>query len=1242
MTAVGSQIFAQNVGIGETAPANKLAVKGSLSVGSGYSTTSAPADGAIIQGNVGIGTASPYGKFDEEGTNSAFHLYDFSPGTGTVLAGEFHGIGSNGALLRFTGGTGGYMDIGEDAAGDFIINQGSTGFTKFVLNQSNGYVGIGIGTATPTATLQVSGTTSTTNLQMTSGATSGYILKSDASGNASWVNPTSITTGTTVSNATSGNTISTTVNGVTGAAVTVSNIYTADGTLTGSRTVTAGANTLTFTSSTGNLNFTTTSGVNQTTGGNMAMGNSVSASGGTSVAFGTSNTSSGVASFSTGWQNNATGSLSTAFGQQNTASGYTGFVVNISNTASGGYTTASGKLNIAAGEVSSVTGQNNTAYSYGEHVIGINATTYTPTSTTAYSATDRIFNVGNGASIGARSDAMTILKNGNTGIGVSSPTNKLEVAGNTKTTNLQMTNGATANYIMQSDASGNASWVNPTSITTGTTNTLGLSGNTLTSTVNGVAATSSAVSAVSNASSTNTLTTTVNGITSAGAPIINSNALGLSGTTLTSTINGVASSGLNLSSLDNNIYNSDGTLTGTRTVTMGANNLIFTPSTGNIILGSGEAGGSPAGGTLRAPNAGSGNTAGGALTLNGGFGWGSGPGGSVIINGGSAGGSGGTNGNVYVRGGVGNSSQGAVYVNDLNSGTTFLNGAGGTVNIGRTTAGTAELNVLNGISVDNAATNNGTISSSNATTAGNSITFGASSGEGIASNRSNSTAGQNQYGVDLYTNFVRRLSVTNGGNVGIGTTNPATLTEISGATTDLLKLTSTSGGAGNHAYLDFVTYSGTYVNGRIGAVDMGSNNGSLVFETGNVGSASTVTTERMRILNSGYVGINTTTPSNTLNVGATTNLGNGIDIGLPNDQLGNNGSSYAIRFYGYRDVATYVISAKISAQRTYICCAGSGSTPWLEQGTDLVFSTTNAPAGNGSAGAPLDVSSERMRIKDNGYIGIGTSTPAYTLDVSGTTNTSGSTNYGRLNSSQSGTASGSYNINPTINASSDVRAGGGFYAFSDRRIKKDIEPISSLTALEKIKAIEPVNYGFIDSFYRPSFRTVGFIAQDVEKVIPEAVSKLSDYIPNILTEAEICMIDSQMILDFNTPKHLHSGDVVKVYKNNGSQTSVDVSEHINDALYVISGAGIGTEPVFVFGSKVNDFRSVDYDKVFTVGIGAIQELAKQLADEQNKNQTLQKQLSDMQLQNKDARTDIDKLKASVETLQQIIGARTQK
>jgi hypothetical protein len=147
---------------------------------------------------------------------------------------------------------------------------------------------------------------------------------------------------------------------------------------------------------------------------------------------------------------------------------------------------------------------------------------------------------------------MIIQANGNVGIGTQSPAQKLEVTGTTKTTNFDMTSGAAAGYILQSDASGNATWVAPSAITTGTTNTLASATNTITSTVNGVAAT---------------------------APAVNTNTFTLAGTSVTSTVNGVAASPLDISSIDNNIYNTDGTLTGARTMTMAGNTLILNGGT---------------------------------------------------------------------------------------------------------------------------------------------------------------------------------------------------------------------------------------------------------------------------------------------------------------------------------------------------------------------------------------------------------------------------------------------------------------------------------------------------------------------------------------------------------------------------------------------------------------------------------------------------------------------------------------
>jgi len=67
------------------------------------------------------------------------------------------------------------------------------------------------------------------------------------------------------------------------------------------------------------------------------------------------------------------------------------------------------------------------------------------------------------------------------------------------------------------------------------------------------------------------------------------------------------------------------------------------------------------------------------------------------------------------------------------------------------------------------------------------LTFGSTSGEGIASKRSPSG---NQFGLDFYTDFATRMSITNGGNVGLGVTAPNAQLQISGGQWNL---TSTEG-----------------------------------------------------------------------------------------------------------------------------------------------------------------------------------------------------------------------------------------------------------------------------------------------------------------------------------------------------------------------------------------------------------------------------------------------------------------
>ncbi len=109
------------------------------------------------------------------------------------------------------------------------------------------------------------------------------------------------------------------------------------------------------------------------------------------------------------------------------------------------------------------------------------------------------------------------------GIGTSSPSEKLDVSGKTKTINLQVTSGATSGYVLTSDSSGNGTWQIPTTFTGGT--------------VNGLTATTISASTISAPGSTTQVIYNNGGILSANTGFtynnINKISLGQSGTTIT-------------------------------------------------------------------------------------------------------------------------------------------------------------------------------------------------------------------------------------------------------------------------------------------------------------------------------------------------------------------------------------------------------------------------------------------------------------------------------------------------------------------------------------------------------------------------------------------------------------------------------------------------------------------------------------------------------------------------------------
>ena len=157
------------------------------------------------------------------------------------------------------------------------------------------------------------------------------------------------------------------------------------------------------------------------------------------------------------WDNANVGEFSIGLGLNTTASGYSSLAIGQSANASGNYGQAIGLLSHASGDRSIALGNYVEAKSFSQTTLGTFATnSEVPISTSAFDPLDRLFVIGNGDSSGTRSDALVMLKNGNTTINGS-----LTLDDNNDNGFVIPNTDGSFNQVLQTNGNGVLSWANP-------------------------------------------------------------------------------------------------------------------------------------------------------------------------------------------------------------------------------------------------------------------------------------------------------------------------------------------------------------------------------------------------------------------------------------------------------------------------------------------------------------------------------------------------------------------------------------------------------------------------------------------------------------------------------------------------------------------------------------------------------------------------------------------------------------
>jgi hypothetical protein len=182
--------------------------------------------------------------------------------------------------------------------------------------------------------------------------------------------------------------------------------------------------------------------------------------------------------------------------------------------------------------------------------------------------------------------------------------------------------------------------------------------------------------------------------------------------------------------------------------------------------------------------------------------------------------------------------------------------------------------------------------------------------------------------------------------------------------------------------------------------------------------------------------------------------------------------------------------------------------------------------------------------------------------------------------------------------------------------------------------LQVTDYNYMDTLTEGNERVKGFIAQQVEGVYAQAVNKSTGFLPDIIaiaTSVEVSGTEASVRL---AKSHgLAIGDIVMVHLG-GDRKELPVLQVMDANTFKVGNweNGFDSKNVLVYGKRISDFRSVDYDHIYTLNVSATQELARRVVQLEAENAALRQKTGEVD----GLRSELNDMKARFSKLESLL------